>query len=155
MKGLELLKFLDKEQINLIKNSEQNYKRFARIHFQILSFENNEIIVKVWQTENVAGSYLPAKELLTRAKDIFKGMIPENIKLHIRPIPFDPLENFSLTDIENQMNELGLQAKDLVKLLDIDKSTISSLLSRNRNLSKATKAMFYYLFKYLKTNKVS
>jgi hypothetical protein len=155
MKGLELLKFLDKEQISLIKNSEQNYKRFVHIHFQILSFENNEIIVKVWQTENVVGSYLPAKELLTRAKDIFQGMIPENIKLYIRPIPFDPLANFSLTDIENQMNELGLQAKDLVKLLDIDKSTISSLLARNRNLSKATKAMFYYLFKYLKTNKVS
>jgi hypothetical protein len=151
MKGLELLNFLNKEQISLIQASELNYKRYARIYFQIVSFGDAEIIVKVWQTENVAQNYLSAKDLVSRAKDVFAGMIPDGIKLRIRPIPFDPLDNFSLSSIETEMTELGMQAKDLVKLLNIDKSTISLLLSKNRNMSKPTKAMFYYLFKYLKT----
>jgi hypothetical protein len=154
MKGLELLTFLNKEQIDLIRASEQNYKRFARIYFQVILCKNNEIILKVWQTENAAQNYLSAKDLVVRAKEVFSDMIPDNVKLYVRPIPFDPLTNFSLSNIENEMAELGLQSKDLVKLLNIDKSTISLLLSKNRNMSKPTKAMFYYLFKYLKTDKV-
>jgi glycine/serine hydroxymethyltransferase len=155
MKGLELLTFLTDKQLEFIEVAELSYRRFARIYFQILSFENNEIILKVWQTETPDKIYLSAKDLALRAKDMFAGKIPVNIKLHIRPVPFDPLKNFSTSDIRQEMTELGLKAKDLVKLLDISKSTISMLLSENRNMSKPTKAMFYYLFKYLKTNKVS
>jgi hypothetical protein len=154
MKGIELLNFLTEEQIKLVLNSEQNYRRFARIYFQVLSFKDGEIVVKVWQTENAAKQYLSAKQLIERAKGAFEGMIPDNIKLHFRPVPFDPLENFSASDVEQEMADLGLKAKDLVKLLNINKSTISLLLSKNRNMSKSAKAMFYYLFKYIRTNRV-
>ncbi|MDR0725600.1 MAG: hypothetical protein LBF59_06300 [Prevotellaceae bacterium] len=153
MKGLELLNFLTEKQLEFIEAAELSYRRFARIYFQILSFDNNEIILKVWQTENPDKSYLSAKELASRAKEMFTNKIPENIKLHIRPIAFNSLEHFSASDVEHEMTELGLKAKDLVKLLNVNKSTISLLLSKNRNMSKATKAMFYYLFKYLRTNK--
>jgi transcriptional regulator with XRE-family HTH domain len=79
-------------------------------------------------------------------------MIPEDFKLHIRPIPFksDDLTKFNTEKIQKEMENLGLRPKDLVKLLCIDKSTISQILSSDRNLSRPSKAMFYYLFKYLK-----
>jgi hypothetical protein len=153
MKGLELLTFLTKEQIKLIETSELNYRRFARVYFQINSFENNEIVVKIWQTEDEdIDEYLSAKDLISRAKDVF-NMIPEDIKIHFRPIPFksDDLTKFSTEKILKEMDAMGLQPKDLVKLLCIDKSTISQILSSDRNLSRPSKAMFYYMFKYLKT----
>jgi hypothetical protein len=153
MKGLDLLTFLSKEQIKLIETSELNYRRFARIYFQINSFENNEIVIKVWQTEDEdIEQYLSAKELISRTKEVF-NMIPEGVKLHIRPIPFNPddLTKFTTEKIQNEMENLGLKPKDLVKLVCIDKSTISQILSSDRNLSRPSKAMFYYLFKYLKT----
>jgi hypothetical protein len=62
------------------------------------------------------------------------------------------LENFSIADIERGMSEFDLKPKDLVKLLNLDKSTISQMLA-GRFLTKSNKTMFYYLFKYLKTEK--
>ncbi|GAB6011482.1 hypothetical protein [Viscerimonas tarda] len=152
MKGIELLSFLSREQRNLLETSESNYKRFARIYFQVLSCEENKIVVKVWQQENPAGKYLSAKELVERSKSVFnEDVLPPEVKLHVRPIPFeqDELKTLTVTDIEKKMQQYGLQPKDLVKLLDIDKSSLSLILNHGRELTKSGKAMFYYFFKSL------
>jgi hypothetical protein len=149
MKNLELLKFLTQKQVEFIEAAELQYRRYARIYFKIVSFENDELIIKVWQTEKIDKNYLSGNDLIIRAKELFKGKIPDNVKLHVRPVPFDVLANFTLADIKSEMEKLDLQQKDLVKLLNINKTTISLLLSDSRNMTKATKAMFYYLFKYL------
>lgn len=151
MKGIELLKLTD-EQKKLLETSELNYKRFAHVHFAIVSADKTEVIVKVWQNEIPTEKHLSAKELIERTRKVFEGIIPEGIDLHVRPIPLskDELESYGITEIEKDMQELGLQSKDLVKLLDIDKSSLSRLLTRERELTKPHKAMFYYLFKYLK-----
>jgi DNA-binding MarR family transcriptional regulator len=83
MKGMELLPFLTDEQRKLLETSELNYKRFARIYFKVLSYAENELVVKVWQMENPAEKYLSAKELVERAKGVFEGILPENTKLHV------------------------------------------------------------------------
>ena len=154
MKGIELLSFLSDEQRKMLEASENNYKRYARIYFQIISYRNDELIVKVWQMENPAQKYLTTKELVDRAKGVFEGILPKNTKLHVRPIAFNPtdLKNFSIEDVEKKMEELGLKPKDLVKGLDIDKSTVSLLLSKGRELTKSSKAMLYYFFKYMESN---
>ena len=92
MKGIELLPSLTKEQKELLETSERNYKRFARVYYQILSVDPNEVVVKVWQIENKAQKYLSAKELIERTHSIFEGIVPENIKIHVRPIPFDKVD---------------------------------------------------------------
>lgn len=150
MKGLELLTFLTKEQRERIETSENAYKRFARVYFSVVSANDVEIIVKVWQQENVTERYLSAKELIDRAKEVFEGCIPESVKLHVRPIPYkeEPLANVDASYVAKKMEEYNLQPKDLVKLLNIDKSTISRTLSADE-MTKSSKAMFYYLFKYL------
>lgn len=152
MKGIELLPFLDKEQKELLETSAKNYKRFARVYFQILEFSNNAVVVKVWQLDNPAGHYLTSKELIERTKEVFgDGILPTGVSLHVRPIAYesDELKTFTVEKIDEKMRLLGLKPKDLVKLLDIDKSTLSQILTKNRELSRASKAMFFYLFKSL------
>ena len=154
MKGIEFLPFLTEEQRKRLEKSEVSYKRHARIYFQVLSYSTEELCVKVWQMENPLNKYLSSKELVDRTKGVFAGIIPSETKLHVRPIVYkkDDLEKFSIRDVNSKMEELGLRAKDLVKLLDIDKSSLSLILKGERELTKPGKAMLYYLFKYLETN---
>ena len=150
MKGIELLPFLTDEQKGLLETSGTNYKRFARVYFQILEFADNAVVVKVWQLDNPAKRYLTSKELIERTKEVFSlDILPSNVKLHVRPVPFekDELKTFTVEKIEAKMDELGLKPKDLVRMLDIDKSTLSLILNKNRELTRASKAMFFYLFK--------
>ena len=154
MKGIELLPFLTVEQRKWLETSELSYKRHARIYFQILSYSPAEIRVKVWQMENPLNKYLSSKELVERVKGVFAEILPPKTELHVRPIAYkkDDLERFSVQEVNSKMEELGLKAKDLVKLLDIDKSSLSLILKGERELTKPGKAMLYYLFKYLETN---
>ena len=156
IKGLEKLK-LTADQRKLLDTSELQYRRFARIYFEILDVTDTKVIVKVWQMENQTGEYLCANELTSRAKDVFEAVVHDGIVVHVRPIPFNPddIRKMDLEVINQQLVKLGLQAKDLVKLLDIDKSSISLILSGQRELTKWHKAAFYYLFKdiSLKTEK--
>jgi hypothetical protein len=150
IKGIEKLQ-LTSEQKQRLELSERNYKRFGRIYFQVIACENGTLTVKVWQQENVAEKYLSTTELVNRARGVFGPVVPEGTVIHVRPIALkrDELKSFSVIDIEAKMRQYGLQPKDLVKLLDIDKSSLSLMLNGERELTKSGKAMFYYLFKNL------
>jgi hypothetical protein len=154
MKGIELLPFLTAEQRKWLEASALSYRRHARIYFQVVSYSPDELCIKVWQMENSLNKYLSSKELVERAKGVFAEILPSGTKLHVRPIVYkkDDLGKFSINDINSKMEKLGLKAKDLVKLLDIDKSSLSLILKGERELTKPSKAMLYYLFKYLETN---
>lgn len=158
IKGIEKLVFLTSDDKKLLQKSEQLYKQHARIEFEILSISEGdndppEIIIKVWQDENQAEKYLSADELVKRTKDVF-NMIPAYIRVHVRPIPYgrNKLLNYNIEDVRADMEKFGLQQKDLVKLLDIDKASINILLNGGRELTKYQKAMFYYFFEYLRAN---
>lgn len=153
IKGIEKLDFLTKTELKKIELSETNYKRFSRIYFEVLDYnqDTKELIVKVWQNENEAGKYLTSAELISRMKEAF-DFLPDNVSLYVRPIPYEKskLLSYNIDDVRTDMEKYGLQQKDLVKLLDIDKSSINILLSGGRNLTKYQKAMFFYFFEYMK-----
>lgn len=153
MKGIELLSFLDKKKAELLKLSAENYKRFARIYIVITSCRDNEVVVKIWQEKNVMNKYLDARSLIERGKEVFKGILPEDMRVHFRPIPYkdDSLVRVNPAYVQAQMEKHHLKSKDLVKLLNIDKATLSRTLS-SENMTKSSKAMFYYLFNYLESN---
>ena len=157
MKGIELFPFLTKEQRKLLETSERNYKRFARVYFQILSFDGKEAVIKAWQLQNEAKKYLSEKELIERTQAVFDGIIPAEAKIRVRPVSFGTIDlnRFSIDIIEEKMQELGLKPKDLVHLLNINKSSLSLMLSKERGLTKPSKAMFYYLFKYMESKKAN
>jgi len=150
MKGIELLTFLTEEQKRLLETSALNYRRFARVFFQVLEASDSEVVVKVWQNENVADKYLTVKELVERTRAVFNDILPSEVRLHVRPIVYNrsELEKFDAKAVAEKMEQLGLRPKDLVRLLDIDKSSLSSMLSGKRELSKHSRAMLYYFFKY-------
>lgn len=155
MRNTELLTFLSKEQIERIILLSENYTRTEHIYFDIKSFNDNELVVKIVQKENSTGMYLTTKELIDRGKQIFSE-IGNNIIIHFRPIPFkvDSLEKVDADWVSIQLDKYSLRIKDLVKLLNIDKSSLSRLLSGD-SMTKSSKAMFYYLFKYLEASKNS
>jgi len=156
IKGIEKIP-LTGEGKKLLEVSERNYKRFARIKFQVVDYEDGKLVVKVWQTENSNSKYLSASELVERTKVVFGEVVPVGTSIHVRPIPFrkDELRTFSIMDIEREMEQLCLKPKDLVKLLDIDKSSMSVILNEGREMTKSHRAMFYYLFKTLRYNKTA
>ena len=88
MKGIELLSFLTEKQKELLKTSDMQYKRYARIFISIVGFDNNTVTVKVAQKENDAQRYLSAKELRDRVKGVFDGILPEGMKLHVGAVPY-------------------------------------------------------------------
>ena len=150
MKGIEKLN-LSNDKKKLLDKSEISFKRFARIYFEVLRCNGIEVVVKVWQLDNPAKKYLSAKELIDRTKGVFSGIVPDDLKINCRTVPYEPndLRSLTIDDVKKDLDHFGLKPKDLVKLLDIDKSSLSLILSENRELSKANRAMFYYLIKYL------
>ncbi|GHV65734.1 hypothetical protein FACS1894199_07220 [Bacteroidia bacterium] len=118
MKGIELLSSLSDEQKKLLEISELNYRRFARIYFQIISYADDELVVKVWQIENQAGKYLTTAELAERTKDVFKEVISDNVKLHVCPLPFskEDLEKFSIKRCQYQNARIRLTTQRLGSL---------------------------------------
>ena len=156
IKGIEKIP-LTGEAKKLLEVSETNYKRYARIRFQVMSYDGKELIVKTWQMENLSGKYLSSAELVERTKGVFRDVVPDGTVVHVRPVPFkkDDLRNFTIVDVEREMEELGLKPKDMVKLLDIDKSSMSIILNEGRMMTKPHRAMFYYLFKTLKHSKTA
>lgn len=153
IKGIEKLNFLTKAELKKIELRETNYKRFSRIYFEVLDYDQDkkEVIVKAWQNENEMGKYLSRGELVAKIKEAF-NFLPDSVLLHIRPIPYEKskLLSYNIEDVRADMEKYGLQQKDLVKLLNIDKASINILLNGGRELTKYQKAMFYYFFEYMK-----
>jgi hypothetical protein len=109
IKGIEKVPLTDKEK-QLLEVSEANYRRYARISFQVVSYNGMELAVKVWQMENPSGKYLTAVELVERANGVFRDVIPEGTVIHIQPVPFkkDDLRNFTTSGVEREVRELEL-----------------------------------------------
>lgn len=141
-----MLELSSENEKRLLEFASQ-YKKFAKIYFAVQTRSFNSITVKVWQNETVAGKYLDAKELIQRANDMLLEFIPSNFMLHVRPVVFNEMDHIDHEWIQKKMNDFGLQAKDLVKLMNIDKSTLSNVLGGNKKLTKWHQSTFFFFFK--------
>ena len=114
MKGIELLPFLTEKQKELLKTSDMQYKRYARIFISIVGFDNNTVTVKVAQKENDAQKYLSAKELRDRVKGVFDGILPEGTKLYIGAVPYTPdnMPDVTVEWVKQQQAKYGLTDSD-------------------------------------------
>ncbi|QEL01600.1 hypothetical protein FKG96_12540 [Olivibacter sp. LS-1] len=122
---------LTKEQARSISN----YKRMG-IEIEVL----DEKTVKITQSRLLNGFILNQKQLVERAKEIF----PErNIVPVVHSIDVDLID---LEWIEGRMKEFGIKRNDLIKQLAIDKSTLSSMFSGDRGLTKSQRAAFFFYF---------
>jgi hypothetical protein len=148
MKNLNLLPIPEETKKRLTTFSRM-YRQNARIFMDILSFDDNRLIVRVEQKENVGG-FLNRKELIERTREMFNGEIPAEWKLIVSPVDsnIEDIDSISPEWITRRMKNLGIKAKHICKSIGIDKSTISSILNGDKELTKWHKAAFYYFFKY-------
>jgi len=149
MKNIELLPINDEAKKRLNESALQ-YRRYARIIIEIVSFDAGRFVVRVEQKELVNGRQLTKKELEQRVKDMFKGEVPDDWKINISAVDFDRQDIESITPewITNKMEKLNLKAKHVSTYTGIDQPTLSTLMSGDKALTKWHKVAFYYFFKY-------
>jgi hypothetical protein len=150
MKNIDLLPISEEAKKRLNEFALQ-YRKFAKVFIEIVSFSNNWLIVRVEQKELVNGKQLTRAELINRASELFKGEIPEEWKVSISAADFDrkDIDNVNAEWINKKLEKLNLKAKHISSHTGIDKSSLSLLLSGTRELTKWHKVAFYYFFKYM------
>ena len=149
MKNLELLPIAD-EAKKRINEFAKLYKRNAHVVVDVVSFEDNRLIVRAEQKDLGNGKLLSKKELTERVREMFKGELPDDWKLTVSAVDFDrkDIEDVNADWIKRRMEKLGLKNKHLSNYTGIDKCTVSSILSGGKELTKWNKVALYYFFKY-------
>lgn len=149
MKNIELLPISEEAKKRLNEFATQ-YKRYARVIVEVVSFSEGRLIVRVEQKELVNGKMLTKKELVERVRKMFEGEIPTDWKLTVSAVDFDrkDIEGINADWIKSRMNRLMLKAKHICTHTGIDKSTLSQILSEEKPLTKWHKIALYYFFKY-------
>lgn len=149
MKNLELLP-LPAEVKKRLEEFAKQYRRMAHIIIEVVSYSDNRLIVRAEQKDLYNDKFLSKKELTERIREIFKGEIPEDWKLTVSAVNFDrkDIDNITVDWIKGRMDKLGLKAKHLSNYTGIDKCTVSSVLSGDKDLTKWHKVAIYYFLKY-------
>mgnify|MGYP000739052571 FL=1 len=149
MKNLDLLP-LSPEVKKRLDEFARQYARMAHIVIEIVSFSEGRLIVRAEQKDLVNGQFLSKKELHERVREMFKGEIPEDWKLTVSAVNFDrkDIDGITVEWVRKRMEKLGLKAKHLSNYTGIDKCTVSSILSGDKDLTKWHKVALYYFFKY-------
>ena len=149
MKNLEILP-LSAESKKRIEEFARQYQRYAHIAIEIVSYSEGRLIGRAEQKDLVNDKFLSKKELTERVRDMFKDEIPEDWKLTVSAVNFDrkDIDGITLDWIKKRMERLGLKNKHLSNYTGIDKCTVSSILSGDKELTKWHKVALYYFFKY-------
>lgn len=149
MKNLDLVPLSSEVKKRLDELAKQ-YARMAHIIIEVVSFSEDRLIVRAEQKDLVNSRFLSKKELNERVREMFKGEIPENWKLTVSAVNFDrkDIDSITIDWIRRRMEKLGLKAKHLSNYTGIDKCTVSSMLSGDKDLTKWHKVALYYFFKY-------
>nr|DAO02710.1 MAG TPA: Stress-inducible humoral factor Turandot [Caudoviricetes sp.] len=149
MKNLDLLP-LSAEVKKRLEEFAKQYRRMAHIVVEIVSYSDGRLIVRAEQKDLVNDKFLTKKELTERVRDMFKGEIPNDWKLTVSAVNFDrkDIDNITTVWIKSRMEKLDIKAKHLSNYTGIDKCTVSSILSGDKELTKWHKVALYYFFKY-------
>ena len=149
MKNLDLLP-LSAEVKKRLEEFAKQYRRMAHIVVEIVSYSDGRLIVRAEQKDLVNDKFLTKKELTERVRDMFKGEIPDDWKLTVSAVNFDrkDIDNITTVWIKSRMEKLDIKAKHLSNYTGIDKCTVSSILSGDKELTKWHKVALYYFFKY-------
>jgi hypothetical protein len=148
MKNINLLPISSEAKERLLEFARQ-YKQFAKVVVEVVSLSNNRLIVRAEQKE-VNGKRLTKSELEQRVRDMFAHEVPPEWKITISAVDFDRADIDAIDSnwVNAQLEKHSLKAKHLASHTGIDKSTLSTLLNGNRELTKWQKVAFYYFFKY-------
>ena len=145
MKNLDLLP-LSAESKKRIDEFAKQYQRYGHISIEVVSYSDSRLIIRAEQKDLVNDKFLTKKELTERVREMFKGEIPDDWKLTVSAVNFDrkDIDGITVDWIKKRMEKLGLKSKHLSNYTGIDKCTVSSLLSGDKELTKWHKVFKYY-----------
>lgn len=127
------------ETLELTYRHKQSIGMYRRMGIDI-EIDGDKVIVR--QSRLLNGYILNQKQLVERAREIFDygdwKIVPVVYSLDVNEI--------DIPWIEAKMEEFGIKRNDIIKQLALDKSTLSSLFSGDRGLTKGVKAAFYFYF---------
>lgn len=115
---------------------------------------DKKIKFRVEQKKLINNWILSQHELVTRAKVLFTGVLPSDIRTLWSVITFNPnLDEIDIDWIKSRMGKFGITNADIIKHLNLDKSTLSLFFSGERGLTKSQKTAFLYYFMVFEINK--
>lgn len=107
--------------------------------------------VKITQAKLLNGYLLNQKQLVERAKNLYK-LLGREVKV-IPVVWFLDTDFITLEWITEKMDEFCIKRKDLINQLAMSKSYVSKLFSGEVSLSYSTKAKFYWYFMVYELNR--
>ena len=149
MKQIDLLP-LSAEKKKRLNTFAALYKKNAHIIIEVVSFDDERLIVRAEQKDLMNGKKLNKKELSERVREMFRGEIPDKWKLTVSSVDFDrkDIDTINADWISDKMTKLCLKSKTVSSHTGIDKCTLSSIINGDKDLTKWHKVAFYYFFKY-------
>lgn len=125
------MKNLTEREIYLIVN-------YRRMGIDI-TVDGDSVVIR--QTRLLNGYILNQRQLIERAREAFGDgwkIVPVVYSLDVSEI--------DVQWVMAKMDEFSIKRNDIIKQLAIDKSTLSSMFSGDRGLTKREKAAFYFYF---------
>ncbi len=146
--GLYKLK-LDPADAEKIEAGALLHARYSNITFKVLKTGPDQLIVRATQGKSFHENYADVKSLVQLTRDLFTPFIPVDYILHIDANVYQeaPPEIVTPEWIQKQMNKKKVRLKDLVRDFGIDKATMSGVINGHRELSRFSRAAFYYYFR--------
>ena len=125
------------------------------IHISVMSADAQAKTIKfrVEQVRLINNWILSQHQLVTRVKDLFDEVLPANVRKHYAALTYNPnLDEIDVEWIKSRMGKFGITNADIIKHLNIDKSTLSLFFSGERGLTKSQKTAFLYYFMVFEIN---
>lgn len=128
-------------------------KRYANITFKVVSYDNDELILKVKQGKNYTEKYATKNELIEKAKDLFSEFSnefnPKKITVGAVPYTFPKSDQITPEYLKKEIQRLKIRIKDIHEDTGIEVSNLSAWVNGIRPMSNIVKNMFYYYFKHI------
>lgn len=147
IKNLHLLTDVSEKDKEMMEHAALEHIRHNNITFKIHTYNEWQIVFKVYQGKNAAGAYHDKKRLVEIAKETFGRFFPGK-KFLAHGIEYVPSPPCVVTDewIRNKMTTMGIALKTMEADMDIVNTQLSALINGIKPLSQPMKALFYYYF---------
>lgn len=123
--------------------------RHGRVSYTLISEDETSITIRAKQLRNPNGNHLTTKQLIEAAHSVFDSFTSK--KVHIRPIPYEPIDADRATPawIQKKLKELSIGQGHLAKMVGVSKSDMSNMMSGRKVMGRRTQAALYYALLYL------
>ena len=145
--------FLGEEKSYQIEQFALMYRRYARIGFKVMAFDETEkkLIVKVRQEKKPDNeNYRTEKELHEKGKELFSKFF-DGFTIHVDAKPYTETSAEIITPeyLKAELNKRQIRIKDINTATGLEMSNLSAWVNGTRPMSNIVKNMFYYYLKSL------